>query len=234
MDETPFLCPKGEKVLGMRGQKNMYEINSGSDKRNLTVLSNASASGEPLDVAVFRLEKQGWATVTHEWRMSKDGEHLNKFNFAPLLKKAKYSLVSGDPSAVVSSEHRSELIEMGSGSNDPDEVQPISAQEQQHSSVIVKPACSSNCVEMRTVTSQEKLAKVLSPGTNGKNVPSPFKKNLFRPGTPEKSKKKQLRKQAVKLPAVVSSGPWLKYELKRKEEKIKIDKEKAEKKKAKE
>lgn len=43
-DESAFfLCPKGEKVLGIRGQKNVYEVHTGSDKENLTVLVNANA-----------------------------------------------------------------------------------------------------------------------------------------------------------------------------------------------
>lgn len=186
MDESAFfLCPKGEKVLGIRGQKNVYEVNSSSNKENLTVLCNINAGGkvaptlivfpgqrlpsplklsvpeewavscsesgwingevffeyfenifykwvqnqniafpiivfidghkshmayhlsefcsknkvvlvslppncthviQPLDVAVFHPVKVSWAKAVHEWRMSKDGERLSKFNFPVLLK----------------------------------------------------------------------------------------------------------------------------------------------------
>lgn len=45
-DETAFmLCPKGEKVLGIKGQRNVYEVHSGSDKESLTVLNNVNAAG---------------------------------------------------------------------------------------------------------------------------------------------------------------------------------------------
>lgn len=45
-DESAFmLCPKSEKVLGIRGQKNVAEIVSGSDKESLTVLTNVSGDG---------------------------------------------------------------------------------------------------------------------------------------------------------------------------------------------
>lgn len=45
-DETAFmLCPKGEKVLGIEGQKNVYEINNANEKESMTVLCNVSADG---------------------------------------------------------------------------------------------------------------------------------------------------------------------------------------------
>lgn len=46
-DESSFMmCPKSEKVLGIRGQKNVYKVHQGNDKDNITVLFNVSASGE--------------------------------------------------------------------------------------------------------------------------------------------------------------------------------------------
>ena len=45
IDESGFqLCPKGEKVLALRGQKNVYE-HSGNEKENVTVLLGFSATG---------------------------------------------------------------------------------------------------------------------------------------------------------------------------------------------
>lgn len=47
LDETSFyLCPKIGKVIASKGQKNIFEVHSGSDKENLTVLCNIGASGK--------------------------------------------------------------------------------------------------------------------------------------------------------------------------------------------
>lgn len=194
-DESAFfLCPKGEKVLGIRGQKNVYEIHTGSDKENLTVLVNANADNtvaptlvvypgqrlpsnlkltfppgwdlsrsesgwingevffeyfantfykwlqqqkfvfpivmfldghkshmtfylskfcsdhdiilislppncthvlQPLDVALFKPLKSGWAKAVHNWRMKNDGERLTKYNFAPMLNQVLEDCTSG-------------------------------------------------------------------------------------------------------------------------------------------
>lgn len=77
-----MLCPKGEKVLGIKGQKNVYEVHLGSDKESLTVLNNINAAGSiaptmivypakrlpqsvklsiPLDWSIGRSDK-GWMT----------------------------------------------------------------------------------------------------------------------------------------------------------------------------
>lgn len=46
-DETAFImCPKNKKVLAARGAKNVYEIDRGSAKANITVMFTFSASGE--------------------------------------------------------------------------------------------------------------------------------------------------------------------------------------------
>lgn len=71
-----------------------------------------------------------------------------------------------------------------------------------------------------TFSPAEKLAEVLSPG-NGKNVPSPFKNNLFWPGTPPKSKTSSGKKPKIKLPSVISGKEWQVYEEKRREQKKK-------------
>lgn len=93
--------------------------------------------------------------------------------------------------------------------------------------------CSSVTSPQSGPSRQEKLAKVLSPGTDGQNVPSPFKKNLFWPGTPTKTKK-GVKKTKVKLPAVISSKEWQDFEEKRRERKKKEQLEKEERKKKRE
>lgn len=46
LDESSFmLCPKSEKVLAIKGQKNVVEIVKGSEKDNITVLVNVNADG---------------------------------------------------------------------------------------------------------------------------------------------------------------------------------------------
>lgn len=71
------------------------------------------------------------------------------------------------------------------------------------------------------------LMKTLSPHTNGENVPSPFKRHLFWPGTPKKKGKKRA---SVKIPSVVSSKDWQDFEKKRMENKKKKEQEKEERK----
>lgn len=60
----------------------------------------------------------------------------------------------------------------------------------------------------------EDLLKTILPETNGKGVPSPFKKHLFWPESP----KKTTNKKRVKLPSVVSSKEWQAYEEKKRAE----------------
>lgn len=46
MDESAFLlCPKGEKVLTIKGTRNVYEVCSSNEKESLTVLLCVSAAG---------------------------------------------------------------------------------------------------------------------------------------------------------------------------------------------
>lgn len=61
------------------------------------------------------------------------------------------------------------------------------------------------------------MAKVLSPKTNGKGVPSPLKNNLWWPGTP--TKKGKIRRNVAKLPAVISGNEWQRIEEKKRAEK---------------
>jgi hypothetical protein len=99
--------------------------------------------------------------------------------------------------------------------------------------VVAQASCpSSEKASTSTTSNKEKLSKVLSPGTGGANVPSPFKNNLFWPGTPTKTKKRA--KNYVKLPAVVSGSDWQKYEEKRMEKKKQEEQEKAERKRVRE
>lgn len=79
----------------------------------------------------------------------------------------------------------------------------------------------------------ENLSKILSPETDGKGVPTPFKKTLFWPGTPPKKSSVKARR-TLKLPAVVSSHEWLAYENLRKEKKEEEQKKKEDRKLARE
>lgn len=441
MDETAFfLCPQGQKVLAIRGQKNVYEVHSGSDKESLTVLANINAKGDvaptlvvlpgqrlppadkvklpsgwamaksesgwingevfyeyfvnyfypwliekqttfpvvvfldghkshltyhlssfcaeheivlialpancthimqPLDVAVFRSLKRGWADLVHDWRMKNGGERLTKYNFSPMLKEVfnifmkESTIVNGfrrcglsplDRNAVdyskveichkeIETATTSKSIPVNqkavgqdtATSNHPigqgcmefmesfilpetlkkfqttysdftpiwkgDEschdlyvmwkkakdwasdnssksktlnaclqVDPSTSRAQ----LLEEPSTSRVLPPEETMTSSSsaqlkedllktpgkdvsKLAKVLSPETNGENVPSPFKKNLFWPGTPTKTKRKT-RTPKEKLPSVVSSKEWLEYEKNKKDKKKKEEEQKAERK----
>lgn len=61
-DESSFMmCPKSEKVLGIRGQKNVYEVHQGNDKDN-TVLLSCSMS-----VQVGRLHRQWLFTLGKDY-----------------------------------------------------------------------------------------------------------------------------------------------------------------------
>lgn len=455
MDETAFfLSPRGEKVLAVKGQKNVYEVHSGSDKENITVLVNVSASGEvppplivfagqrfppapklnvpndwaisksesgwingeiffeyfvnyfypwlvqkkvsfpvivfldghkshltyhlskfcserdivlialpancthvmqPLDVAVFRPVKRGWAEAVRLWRMDNDGDRLTKFNFAPLLQKVldqslkKETIVNGfrrcglcpfdksqvdyskvdiqndqpststsnEPMPSTTNENNSVCQENVSKHNEGKECleflesfiapetltsfentykafTPIwNGKESAHDLYVVWKKAKDhiqNSLQGFTMQSQsastqpviqtadeispskdedsfistpgktndglrpndtadnddtindnqlpnnvpvalnqsptsEKLCQVLSPETNGANVPSPFKKNLFWPGTPTKTKKPR-KAPKVKLPSVVSSQEWRDFEEKKKNEKKKEEERK--------
>lgn len=76
---------------------------------------------------------------------------------------------------------------------------------------------------------EENLAKILSPETDGDGVPTPLKKHLFWPGTPDKSSKKK-NKKTEQMPAVITSKKWQEMEEKNREEKRQLEAEKAERK----
>lgn len=47
LDESAFwICPKTVKVICGNGKKNVYEVHSGNDKENVTILCNVNASGK--------------------------------------------------------------------------------------------------------------------------------------------------------------------------------------------
>lgn len=76
LDETAvFLCPKTGKVLGLKGQKNVYEVHSGSDKENLTVLCIASANGTVAPTLIVfpgqRLPSAERLMVPDDWAIAK-------------------------------------------------------------------------------------------------------------------------------------------------------------------
>jgi len=74
-DESGFmLCPKGEKVLSMRGEKNVYEVCGNNDKQQITVLVNISADGVVAPtMLVFsgkRMPKGIAKTIPSDWSMA--------------------------------------------------------------------------------------------------------------------------------------------------------------------
>ncbi|XP_060855289.1 uncharacterized protein LOC132932965 [Metopolophium dirhodum] len=74
-DESGFmLCPKGEKVLCMRGEKNVYEVCGNNDKQQITVLVNISADGVVAPTMLVFYGKQmpkGIAkTILSDWFMA--------------------------------------------------------------------------------------------------------------------------------------------------------------------
>ncbi|KAK9678942.1 hypothetical protein QE152_g40414 [Popillia japonica] len=60
-----------------------------------------------------------------------------------------------------------------------------------------------------TAALKSELAQILSPETNGKDVPSPFKNNL---SWPLSLKSSNVVRRKVKLPGVVTSEKWRAYE----------------------
>ncbi|KAK9719947.1 hypothetical protein QE152_g22364 [Popillia japonica] len=60
-----------------------------------------------------------------------------------------------------------------------------------------------------TAALKSELAQMLSPETSGKDVPSPFKNNLFWPLPPKSS---NVVRRKIKLPEVVTSEKWRAYE----------------------
>lgn len=74
-DESGFmLCPKGEKVLSIRGEKNAYEVCGNNDKQQITVWVNISADGVVAPtMLVFsgkRMPKGIAKTIPSDWSMA--------------------------------------------------------------------------------------------------------------------------------------------------------------------
>jgi len=67
---------------------------------------------------------------------------------------------------------------------------------------------------------QEILAKKISPMTSGKGVPSPFKRNLLWPKSPKKT---TVTRRRLRMPAVVTSGQYDKYEEEKEAKKQEIE-----------
>ncbi|KAL4104144.1 hypothetical protein QTP88_019457 [Uroleucon formosanum] len=58
-DESGFMmCPKKEKVLSIRGTKNVYEVVGNNEKHQITVLVNVSAAGVVAPTMVVFAEKR--------------------------------------------------------------------------------------------------------------------------------------------------------------------------------
>lgn len=71
-DETAFqLCPKEDKVIAVKGSRNVYQINQGTAKANITVMFTFSASGETTHPMVIypykRIPSHIAVTVPGEW-----------------------------------------------------------------------------------------------------------------------------------------------------------------------
>ncbi|CAH1710854.1 unnamed protein product [Aphis gossypii] len=70
-----MMCPKGEKVLSIRGQKNVYEVVGNNKKQQITVLVNVSADGIVAPTMVVfagkRLPKGIAQTMPEDWAMAK-------------------------------------------------------------------------------------------------------------------------------------------------------------------
>lgn len=76
LDESAFqLCPKSGKVIGPRGEKNIYDIKKGSDKESLTVLLNIRADGIILPPFILfpytRMPGHIVASVPDDWSIGK-------------------------------------------------------------------------------------------------------------------------------------------------------------------
>lgn len=100
-----MLCPDGQKVLCMKGEKNMYEICDNNEKTSITVLimvSAAAAMGPPMIVFPSKRLPSGIAqTVCEDWTIAKSdkgwitGEVFYEYivsYFHPWLLKNKITL----------------------------------------------------------------------------------------------------------------------------------------------
>jgi hypothetical protein len=107
-DETGFqLCPQNRKVLAPKGIRNVYEIDVGKAKTQITVqlcnrlqiilialYPNATRILQPADVSAFRPIKNNWKTGVLAWRREHPAEELTKEVFANILEKVVNSIKS--------------------------------------------------------------------------------------------------------------------------------------------
>ncbi|KAJ3655939.1 hypothetical protein Zmor_015046 [Zophobas morio] len=86
-DETNFLlCPKNQKVIALRGTKNVYELDQAPAKSAITVM--------------FTFGANGWQKGVLEWRQMHPHFQFNKEQFAPLLEKVVEKYVQ--PTTIIS------------------------------------------------------------------------------------------------------------------------------------
>lgn len=81
-----MLCSKGEKVLGIKGQKNVYKVHLGSDKESLTVLNNINAAGSIAPTMIVypakRLPQSVKLSITLDWSIGRsDKGWMTRENF---------------------------------------------------------------------------------------------------------------------------------------------------------
>ena len=65
---------------------------SGHEIELVALFPNATHLMQPMDVALFHPLKLSYRNAVRNWRMTNDGQQLNKAFFACVLKSALYSL----------------------------------------------------------------------------------------------------------------------------------------------
>lgn len=95
-DETCFLfCPKLGKVIAPKAAKNIYEVDRGQAKQNLTVMFSFSASGSKIPPLIIfpnkRLSKAVSSSVPNDWGIaSTDNGWMKAEVFIDYIKKIFY------------------------------------------------------------------------------------------------------------------------------------------------
>ncbi|XP_076664956.1 uncharacterized protein LOC143367216 [Andrena cerasifolii] len=72
--------------------KELSDFCSGHEIELVALFPNATHLMQPMDVALFHPLKLSYRDAVHNWRMSNDGQQLNKAFFACVLKSALYAL----------------------------------------------------------------------------------------------------------------------------------------------
>lgn len=144
----------------------------------------------------------------------------DNFDLYNLWKRSEAASIDVQPSNPLAS---------GISSNENEnDILPPQAPNENEDEHLQQPSIPSNVEGNEVPSSQPStLEMVISPGTGGKNVPSPFKKHLLWPGTP---KKKVSARRNLQLPAVVTSKQWIDFEEKRRNKKKREEEEKEERK----